>query len=62
MEKDELNGMSPEKAGGFVAKRALKKRVAPLYTIGTQYRLLTFLGKILPEAAINRLIGILYGG
>ena len=60
MEKDERKGMSAEKAGRYIAKIALKKRVKPLYAIGFSYKLITVLIKILPTGLANYIIGILY--
>ena len=60
MEHDEENGMSPEKAGGFIAKIALKKIVKPLYTIGFSYRCVILLTKILPCALLNCIIRKIY--
>lgn len=60
MEKDEKNGMSAEKAGAWIARVGMKKRVRPLYTIGFGYRALVFLKRILPESLIGFLIRMLY--
>ncbi len=60
MEKDEQNGMSPEKAGKMIAKIALSRRKKPLYTLGFSYKAVAFLVKILPASAVNRLIKVLY--
>lgn len=60
MEKDEENGMSPEKAGSYIAKIALKKKGKPLYSIGFVYKFLTILIKILPAGLMNRIVGLLY--
>lgn len=60
MEKDELQGMSPEKAGEYIAKIALKRKVKPLYSIGFTYKLLSTLCKIFPCAVRNRIVGMLY--
>lgn len=60
MEKDERNGMSPEKAGAFIAKAALSKSRKPLYAIGLSYKAICVLLKILPAGLANQIIGILY--
>ena len=60
MEKDELNGMSPEKAGEYIAEISLKANVKPLYTIGYTYKLLAVLCKIFPCRIRNRIVGLLY--
>lgn len=60
MEKDEKNGYPPEKNARFIYKTALKKSVAPVYTVGGKYKFLTFLMRLLPERLINIIIGKLY--
>ena len=60
MEKDEEKGMSPEKAGEYIAKIALKKKVKPAYAIGMTYKLLAVLCKIFPSSVRNYIVGILY--
>ncbi len=60
MEHDEQNGMDPAVAGRFIARVALRKRVAPLYTIGMQYKLVVALTKLLPTSLVNRLVGMIY--
>lgn len=60
MEKDEQKGGTPEAAGRFLAKRALQKRVMPLYTIGLSYQLFTVLERLLPRRFLGRLVYLLY--
>ena len=60
MEKDERKGMSPEKAGEYIAKLALKKNVKPLYAIGTSYKILSTMCKVFPCNIRNRIVGMLY--
>ncbi len=60
MEKDEENGMSAEKAGGMIAKIALRKKSSPVCTLGFSYKALCFAGKILPLSLANRIIGSMY--
>ncbi len=60
MEKDEQKGMSPEFAGNYIAKIALKKKVKPIYAIGTTYKFLSTLCKIFPCGLRNYVIGMLY--
>ena len=61
MEKDEINGMSPAKAGKYIAKIALKKHVKPLCSIGFTYKLLSVLATVLPSRLKQYIIGLLYG-
>lgn len=60
MEKDEQNGMSPEKAGRYIAKIALKHSVKPIYTLGFGYKCLSVLCKLLPCRFRNWIVGLLY--
>lgn len=60
MEHDEQNGMSPDKAGAYIARVALKKRVKPLYAIGFQYKLFTVIMKLLPCRLSNWILGLIY--
>lgn len=60
MERDERKGMSPETAGKYIAKIALKKRVKPIYTVGFGYKILSVLCRILPCGLRNRVVGLLY--
>ena len=60
MEKDEQKGMSPEVAGRYIAKIALKKKVKPLYAIGFGYKAICVLLKLFPCSVKNAIIGMLY--
>lgn len=60
MEKDEKEGMSPEFAGKYIAKLALKKSVKPIYTVGFKYKFLSLLCKILPCRVRNSIVWLLY--
>lgn len=60
MEKDEEKGMSPETAGEYIAKIALKSKVKPVYAIGASYKLLSVLCKTFPSAVRNYIVGMLY--
>ncbi len=60
MEKDEEKGMSPEKAGEYIAKIALKNKIKPAYAIGMTYKLLAVLCKVFPSSVRNYIVGILY--
>lgn len=61
MERDEENGMSPERLAAFICKVADKKSPAPLYTAGGKYKLFVFLQKLLPTRFYNWVVGKLYG-
>ena len=60
MERDEQTGMSPETAGRYIARIALKPTVKPLYAIGFPYKCACFLCDVLPCRLRNRLLGLLY--
>lgn len=60
MEHDEQAGMSPQFAGRYIAKIALKKFVKPIYTVGFGYKCLSILCKLLPCGLRNRIVGLLY--
>lgn len=61
MEKDERSGMSPDLAGAFVAKVALKTSTKPLYAIGIVYKAIcSVLLRVLPAQTANWLIRLLY--
>ena len=60
MEKDEQKGMSPQFAGEYISKIALKKNVKPIYAIGTTYKFLSTLCRFFPCGIRNYIIGLLY--
>lgn len=62
MERDERGGMSPDAAGRYIARIALKRRVKPVYAIGFGYKCLSLLCKLLPCSLRNFIVGLLYAG
>lgn len=60
MEKDERGGMSPDKAGRYIAKLAMKKHTRPLKAIGISYKAIAMLAKLLPRRFSNYLVGKIY--
>lgn len=60
MEKDERGGMSPSKAGGYIARLAMKKRTRPMKAIGLSYKLIAVLSKLLPRRLSNYIVGLIY--
>lgn len=60
MEKDERGGMSPDKAGRYIAKLAMKKRTRPMKAIGISYKAISILTKLLPRRLSNYLVGMIY--
>ncbi|MBQ6756196.1 MAG: SDR family NAD(P)-dependent oxidoreductase [Oscillospiraceae bacterium] len=61
MERDEQNGVSPDKVGSVIAKAALKRRVPPEIGVGADYKLFLLLNRILPRSLVSRLIYKIYG-
>ena len=61
MEKDERGGMSPAVAGNYIAGIALKKKVKPLYAIGTVYKFFCVIMRLLPCRFSNYLLYQIYG-
>lgn len=60
MEKDEEKGMSPEIAGRYIAKVALKKSVKPVSAIGASYKILSVMCKTFPCKFRNFVVGMIY--
>lgn len=60
MEHDEETGMSPEKAGEYVAKVALMKSSAPLKALGLPYKAAAAAAKLLPRRVSNYIVGLMY--
>lgn len=62
MEKDEQNGMDPNRVGRALAQLALKKHPKSYSSLGWFYRLACVLARILPVRALRKLLSMLYGG
>ena len=60
MEKDELSGMPPEVGGTYIARIAQKKNCAPICVVGTKYKILSFLCKILPGTLRGKIVDFIY--
>ena len=60
MEKDERGGMSPEYAGAFVARYALKEHSRPMVAMGFSYKAAAVAAKLLPRRFSNWLVGLIY--
>jgi len=60
MEHDEQTGMPPSAVAKMICRAAEKKKVKPLYTVGFPYQAAVTLTKLLPAAALNRIIGWIY--
>ena len=60
MEKDEQKGMSPELAGRYIAKVALRKKVKPVCAIGVSYKILSVMCKSFPCSLRNFVVGMMY--
>ena len=60
MERDERNGMSPETAGAYVARKALQSNSRPLCALGFSYKCAAMAAKLLPRRLSNYLVGMIY--
>ena len=60
MEHDERNGMTPRQLARAIYRLSQQKHPKPLSTVGAQYRLFAALQKVLPTAAVNRIVGGIY--
>lgn len=60
MEHDEETGMTPEQAGAFIADKAMKKSIIPVYTIGGKYQFFVFLTRLLSNRLLNKLVYGIY--
>ena len=60
MEHDERAGMTPEYAGKFVAKYALKRNSRPLVAMGLSYKGAALIAKLLPRRFSNWIVGKIY--
>lgn len=61
MEHDEQNGMSPMSVVKVIEKLMKRKRMPSQVTVGFSYKLLVFLGKILPKRLVNWILYKMYG-
>lgn len=60
MERDERNGMPPEKIAALFYKMATRKNPAPYYVGGAAYRVFCFLNRVLPTRFVNWIEGVMY--
>lgn len=60
MEKDERGGMSPDVAGAFVARAALKKNSRPLLALGFAYKAAAMGAKLFPRRMSNWVVSLIY--
>ena len=60
MEHDEQNGIPAEKAGEYVARKAVRKNVPVVCTLGGKYKLFVFLTRLLPTRLLVYLVGKIY--
>lgn len=60
MEHDEQTGMPPQTLAKAVLRLATEKNPKPLSTCGAQYRLFAVLAKVLPQSAVNAIVGKIY--
>ena len=55
-----MNGIPAARAGAFVAKKALQRRVPPLCTLGGKYKVFVFLTRLLPTRLMTDIVGKIY--
>ncbi len=60
MEKDEQNGMMPEKAAARICTIAGKRHFKPTYAVGLPYSCAVVLARLLPGRIVSGIVGILY--
>jgi short-subunit dehydrogenase len=60
MEKEETNGVSPDKVGRWISAVALKKRTRPYYSLGWLYKLGLFANRLLPYLFVRWVLGLAY--
>ena len=60
MEKDERNGMSPEKTAQKIYTAAASSKPKPVYTVGFSYNFFVFCNKILPKRLMQFIINTMY--
>ncbi|NLZ64795.1 MAG: SDR family oxidoreductase [Clostridiales bacterium] len=62
MEKDERGGMSAEYAAKVIFKKAIKKRIPHHLVVGTDYKILWFISKLVPKKLLSYILFKMYGG
>lgn len=60
MERDEENGMTPERAAKRICSIAMKKRVKPSYAIGLKYSAVMLLTRLLPGRVLSWIVRMNY--
>ncbi len=60
MEHDERTGMDAAVAGAYIRKMALRRSVPPSSAIGTGYKALVMLTRLLPARLVSRVVYLLY--
>lgn len=60
MEQDEQAGMPPEAVARKICAALKKKRLRPVTTVGSRYRLICAAAKLLPASLLNRIVSKIY--
>ena len=60
MERDEQNGMAPERLARAICHAALKRRCPVRVTVGLKYKLFLLLDRLLPIRLVNWIVKLLY--
>ena len=61
MERDEENGMTPDRAARRIYQVAMKKHPKPAYAIGVSYGFVLLLTRALPGRLLNWIVRMIYG-
>jgi len=62
MEKDEENGMPPEKVAKIIVGLANSRRPRAVRIAGASYAALSLIARLLPEGLVSAAVGKMYGG
>lgn len=60
MERDESQGMTPQRIADAVYNLCSLTKLKPLYTCGLKYKFFLFLGKVLPCSLIQMILRMMY--
>lgn len=62
MEKDERGGMSAEHAAKDIFKKVVKKKMPHNIVVGQDYKILSFISKLVPKRFLSYILFKIYGG
>lgn len=61
MERDEEKGLSPHCLAKALLRMARVRNLKPYYTVGTFYKCVLLLSRVLPKSYVNAIVGRIYG-